>query len=326
MAQVSGTTDSYDGVGIREDLEDVIWKLYPEDTWALSTLDKVSAQNTFHEWQSDDLAGATANAQLEGDDASFSTASQPNRYGNYTQITRKTFLISETFEAVNKAGRRSEVARQSMKLMREMKRDMEYALTTNQGAAAGGSTTARTLAGMESWIGGETTQLAGQCVRPTGVTVGTTTAITSGAPGAPTDGTTGTFIEGLLQFALEGAWEDGGETDVILTGAKQKRVIDNFTGIATRFVDVAKGQQASIVGAANVYVSDFGTHKVVLHRYMRTSVVLCLDSSMWAVAFLRRPFTEKLAKTGDATKHQMISEFTLVARNYKANSKVVQLA
>ena len=125
MAVVSGTNLTYTGVGIREDLEDVIWDLFPEDTYCLTTLDKVKAQQTFHEWQGDTLAAAAANRQLEGDDASFAAASQPNRYGNYTQISRKTFLISETFEAVNKAGRNSEVARQSMKQMRELKRDME---------------------------------------------------------------------------------------------------------------------------------------------------------------------------------------------------------
>ena len=329
MAVVSGTNVTYGGIGIREDLEDTIWDLFPEDTYALTTLNKVSAQQTFHEWQADTLGAAAANRQLEGDDATFASAAQPTRYGNYTQISRKTFIISETFEAVNKAGRSSEVARVSMKAMRELKRDIELALVGNQAASAGGATTVRSCAGMESWIPGPTTTAGGtgsNAVRPTTVTTGTTTAITSGGPDAPTDpATTAALVEDALKTALEGSWDDGGDVDVVLSRPVQKKLIDQFTGVATRFVDVARGAQASITGAADMYVSDFGTHKIVLHRYMRTSVVLCLDTSMWAVAFLRRPFTEQLAKTGDATKHQLLAEFTLVARNPIANAKVVGL-
>ena len=124
MAQIAGTTQTYDSAGLREDLEDVIWDLFPNDTWALSNLDKVDATATFHEWQLDSLAGATANRQTEGDDATYATVAAPTRVGNYLQISRKTFLIPGTLEAVKKAGRKSEVARQAMKSMRELKRDM----------------------------------------------------------------------------------------------------------------------------------------------------------------------------------------------------------
>jgi hypothetical protein len=91
-------------------------------------------------------------------------------------------------------------------------------------------------------------------------------------------------------------------------------------------VDVSASAQASIIGAANVYVSDFGKHQVVLSRYMRDSVVLCLDPDYWAVRYLRAPQKRKLAKTGDADKYQIITEWALVARNYKANAKVVALS
>ena len=99
--------------------------------------------------------------------------------------------------------------------------------------------------------------------------------------------------------------------------------LDTFTGVATRFVDVDRAGQASIIGAANVYVSDFGRHQVILNRYGRDSVVLCLDPSYWAVRYLRKPLKRELAKTGDATKYQILTEWALVARNYKANAKVV---
>ena len=102
--------------------------------------------------------------------------------------------------------------------------------------------------------------------------------------------------------------------------------MDGFTSVATRFVDVDRSTEASIVGAANLYVSDFGRHQVILNRYGRDSVALCIDPSFWAVRYLRNPFKRELARTGDATKFQILAEYALVARNNLANSKVVALS
>lgn len=333
MTQLSATSDTYDVTssgGIREDLSDVIWDLFPEDTWALTNLDKETATSTYHEWLRDNLQAPASNAQIEGDDPSFTDVNSPARHGTYMQIARKTFLISRTLEKVAKAGRRSEVSRTAMKRMKELKRDMEYAIEQNQISTAGGSGTARTTAGMEAWIGGT----AGATTTVTNVMLATSTSghstaiVNSGAPGtAITDGsTTGALAETTLQRALEAAWTDGGDPRVILVGSTQKRAIDAFTGIATRFTDVDRSNQASIIGAANLYVSDYGRHQVILSRYMRSSVVLCIDPDYWAVAYLDRPFVEELAKTGDGYKRQIITEFGLVARNWQANAKIAGCA
>jgi hypothetical protein len=215
--------------------------------------------------------------------------------------------------------------------MRELKRDLEQAITQNQISTVGGSGTGRSMAGMESWIGGPTssngTTAANAVATTTTGNAGTTPPVTSGTAGtAPTDATTGALTVAALNLALEGAWIQGGEPRIILTSPTQKKVIDTFTGIATRFVDVEKRSQASIVNAASAYVSDFGNHSIVLHRYMRTSVVLCLDPDYWAVRYLRKPTRRELAKTGDGTKHQVIMECALVARNWRASSKVVGAA
>ena len=53
MAQPSNTFDSYDVKGIREDLENVIYDISPEETPFYSSLKKVKASNTYHEWQTD---------------------------------------------------------------------------------------------------------------------------------------------------------------------------------------------------------------------------------------------------------------------------------
>lgn len=330
MAQITGTTDSYDigsGGGIREDLEDVIYDLFPMETYAVTNFEKVTATNTFHEWLTDALAGATANRQVEGDDAGFVTVTAPTRVGNYTQISRKDFLISGTLEAVTKAGRKSEIARQAMKKMRELKRDMENALMTNQASSAGGQSTARSSGGLESWIA--STDNGGNGFRATTTSSASTVGFSSGVVAAPTDGTTtGALTEAVLKNALEAAWSNGGNARNILVSSTQKKVIDGFSGIATKYNRVDGAQQATLIGALDVYVSDFGNHQIMLHRYMRTSIVLALDPDYWAVAYLegRRPKMEELAKTGDGEKRQIITEFCLVSRNALSSAKVVACA
>ena len=155
MAIVTGTSNTYSvgsAGGNREDLADVIWDLFPEDSFALTTFDHETADATFHEWLTDTLAAPAANRQLEGADPPYATYTPTLRLGNYCQISRKTFIISGTQERVKKAGRKSDIGRQATKQMRELKNDMEYALVRNQPGTVGGAATARSSAGMESFI------------------------------------------------------------------------------------------------------------------------------------------------------------------------------
>ena len=332
MAMLSGTTVTY-GVtsagGMREDLSDVIFDLFPEDTWCLSNFDREEANSSLTEWLAQELASPAANAQEEGTDAAFASLTAPTRYNTYLQISSKTFLVSDTLEAVNKAGRKSEVARGAIVKMRELKRDMEYHICGRSISSEGGAGTARTTAGMEAWIGDATASATGasHVVLATTSATYSTPPVTSGHPTTATTigttPTTGAFTSASLNYALQQAWEQGGDARVILAMAGQKRAIDAFTSVATRFVDVSRAAQASITGAANLYVSDFGTHQVVLNRYGQSGIVLCIDPSFWAVRYLRKPFKRELARTGDATKYQILTEWGLVARNWKANAKVV---
>jgi len=231
---------------------------------------------------------------------------------------------------VNKAGRRSEIARQATKQMRELKNDVEWALVRNQTGTAGAANTGRALASMESWIGATSPSSA----FATNVVLATSTISTgnypecaSGTPGAQTDaGSTAAFAEADLRLALQGAWDDGGNTDCILVSAAVKNTFNNFTSLATRNVDLGRREQATITGAADLYVSSFGVHKVVMHRHVRTSVCLCIDTSLWAIANLRGFQMERMAKTGDGEKRQLLVETTLVSRNWRGNSKVVGIS
>lgn len=323
MAIVSGTTSTFSvgtAGGNREDLEDSIWDLYADETYCLTNLSQVKSSGVYHEWLLDNLAAAAANITIEGNDDTYSTLVSPTRVGNYNQIFSKTFIISGTQEQVKKAGRSTEAARESIKKMRELKNDIEYAIVRNQASSAGASGTGRSMASMESWI---TQNTKATTTAATATTVG----FSGGTVAAPTDGsTTGAMTEGVLKAALQSSWAEGGSPSSILVGATQKNVIDGFTGVATRFVDVGRTQQASITGSSNVYVTSYGTHRVILHRHVRASVALCIDPEYWALSYLRKPFVEKMAKTGDADKYAMRAEMTLVSRNHKASSKVVACA
>jgi len=308
-------TNSYTGAGIAEDFQDIIYDISPEDTPLLSMAKKSSAGQTYHQWQTDVLAAAATNAQLEGDDASYATLAATTVLGNYTQISRKTVNISNTYDVVKKYGRKSEVAYQLMKAGKELKRDMEYALVRNQASSAGGAGTARSSAGIESWI-------AGNSVKATAASTATTPGFSSGTVAAPTDGTAGTFVEADLKSALEAAWIDGGEPTTILMSSKNKKLFSAFAGIAEKRHMVNGTSEAIITAAADVYVSDYGNHTVKLDRFMRDNAVLCLDPQYVGVASLRPITKEELAKTGDSTKYLMTAEYTLVVNNPDAHAKV----
>jgi hypothetical protein len=321
MAQATGLTQTYNigtAGGIREDLEDKIWDLFADDTWALTNLDRVKANAVYHEWLKDSLASAASNTALEGDEATFTTLSAPTRVGNYCQITRKTFLVSGTLEATSLAGRARESARQTVRKMRELKNDMEFDVMRNHASMAGngGAGSARSSAGMESWISTNEFPAATS-------TAGTTPGFLSGIVAAPTDATQAALSEGVFKNALAGAWAQGGDARIVFTNSSTKSVIDGFTGIVTRNVDISRRQQATIIGAANVYVSSYGVHTVILHRHVRGNVIMAIDPDYWALAFLRNPFMEQLSKTGDGVKYMMLAEWTLVSRNEAASTKCV---
>lgn len=333
MAAITGTSSTYSvgtGGGNREDLEDTIHDLFPDETFFSTNLDTVSASSTLHEWLGDSLAAPGSNIGIEGDDATFATIANPARYNNYTQIVKKTFLISGTQESVNKAGRKSEIGRQAVKKMREAKNDLEYAIARNQAATAGAAGTGRSLGSIETWIGATaaSASAATQVVLATSTASATTPPIASGAPGtAPTDGTTtAALTEASLRLALQSNYDKGSMTDVIVVNSTAKNYINDFTGVATRNVDVGRKAQASITGAADLYVSNYGVHRVVLHRHVRSTVALCLDTSLWAIASLRGWTMDKLAKTGDGEKRQILCEKTLVCRNPDGNAKIVGIA
>jgi hypothetical protein len=321
MAIPSGTFKTYEAIGNREDLSDVIYNIAPTETPFMSMAARSTAKARKHEWQTDTLASAAANAAVEGDDAAANTATPTVRINNQCQILDKVVYVSGTQEATDKAGRRSEMAYQIAKRSKELKRDMEFALTRNTGATAGASATAATMAGVEAWLSTNKTTLGAT------VLAATTPGFASGAIAAATDASVaGTFEKtGGLDTVIQACWTQGGNPRIIMTGPFNKTKLSAFTGIATLYKEVPGMQQGTIVGGADLYVSDFGEHTVIPNRFNRDQTVLVLDMEYFAVAYLR-PFTQfPLAKTGDATKRQLLCECTLEVRNEASSGKVTDL-
>jgi Family of unknown function (DUF5309) len=328
MAIATNTITRYDGYrAVREDLANVIYNISPVDVPFMSNIGRENVKNTFYEWQTDVLAAAsTTNAQLEGNDYNGTATSRTptNRVGNYTQISSKIIEVSGTLEAVDKAGMRSYLAYELAKAASELKRDMEATLTSNSIAAAGNTTTARTTAGFGSWL--ITNSYSGAGTTASAPVMSSGAGNLDGYPStAAVAGTARTFTETLLKTAIQGVWTQGGDPKVLMTGPFNKGVVSGFTGIATRFRDVPAGAQAEIIGAADVYVSDFGTVNVVPNRFQPEATAYILDPEYASVAYLRNFRTEVLAKTGDAEKRMIIVEYGLKVRTQKSHAAIRDL-
>jgi Family of unknown function (DUF5309) len=302
----------YSSIGNREDLTDVIYNIDPTETPFITSIERIGQKAILHEWQTQVLtAPDLANAQLEGDDTPATPHIPTVRLGNYCQISRKTGRVSGTQRAVDHAGRDDELDYQKLLKGKELKRDMESILCSNQAKAVGAAGTARKLASLCSWVKTNTNK---------GAAPGADPAAADGT-GVRVDGVVRAYTEILLQDVLQKCWTNGGEPNMIMLGGLNKQRMSAFTGRAQ-----AQEQAVTkkIVNAVNTYEGDFGTQKVVPNRFSRPQDVWVLQTNMWAVSYVsgRRMVSENLAKTGDSEAFFILSEYSLEARNEKASGLV----
>ena len=308
------TFTAHSAIGQREDLTDIIYDISPTETPFMSSIGKTKATAVYHEWQTDSLAAATtANAAVEGADATSATLSPTVRLGNYTQIIQKTVQVSGTLDAVNKAGRKSEKAYQLAKASAEIKRDLETILLANQGRSAGSSTIARKLGSLLSWIKTNSDVGSGGADP---ATIGVSTR---------TDGTQRTFTEALLKSVIAEVYSSGGSPKILMVGVTGKQKVSSFAGIAAQRYMAPSNTPTTIVGAADVYMSDFGSLQVIPQRFMRARDALVIDPEYAALAYLRPFQTNDLAKTGDSENTQLLAEVTLEVKNEAAMGIIADL-
>lgn len=319
MAIITDTYLTYSSKGNREGLSDVIYRISPEETPLMSNAGKASGSSTYFEWQNDALASAAANGVVEGNEAAYVAAVATTRLGNYHQISTKTALVSGTLDAINKAGRKSEMAYQMAKKSAELKRDMEFTATRNAAAVAGSSSVARLSAGLESFL--RTNDSRGA----TGADP-TLSGTTEGFPNAaPTDGTPRAFTETLLKAVLLASYNSGGKGTMLMVGPAQKQVVSSFAGIAVNRFNVQGAKQGTIIGAADVYVSDFGVVNVVPNRFQRNASAFVLDVEHIEISYLRPFQAIELARSGDAEKKLILVEWGLKVHHEAAHGIVADL-
>ena len=311
------TYQTYQAIGNREDLVDIIYSISPTETPFMSGIAKNKATNTLHEWQTDALAAVATNAAVEGAAISYATLTPSVKETNYTQISTKGIKVSGTQDSVTSAGRNNELAYQVAKSAKELKRDMEVALLSNVAKAAGNATTARKLGGAQTWF--ETNVDAG--VSGSG----------AGNGAIRTDGTQRAFTEAQLKSVLVSCYNEGGNPNMIMVNAFNKQKLSGFTGGSTRF-DAAEDRR--LITSIDVYESDFGTMQVSPNRFIRGANgtaakigqdALILDMEYWAVSFLRDFSLQTPAQTSDADQRFMVAEYTLESRNEKASGLITDL-
>ena len=314
MAIVTNTFTSHDGVGIRESLADVIANISPEEVPFQSNVGSENVANTYFEWQTDSLAATSTTARIDGDDvATFDSTSATTRVGNYTHILRRTLIVADNLGAQDLAGRNDELAYQLAKRGKELRRDIEAVLTDNNAQVAGSSSVARETGGLGAWIG--TNQVDNHA----------TGQADADGTSARSDGTQQAFTETMLKDAMQQAFTSGGQPSILMVGPHNKTVVSGFAGIAAQRYQAPSDSPTTIIGAADVYLSDFGTLSVIANRFQRERDALLLDPEYASVCNLRPIQTVELAKTGDASKAMVLWEGGLKVLNEGAHAIVADL-
>lgn len=314
MAIVANTFTSFDAKGIRESLSDVINSISPETVPFQSNVGSQNVSNTYFEWQTDSLAAVDKTARIDGDDvSSFDSTAATTRVGNYTQILRRTVIVADNLESQDLAGRNSEMAMQIAKRGKELKRDLEAVLTDNNAQVAGNTSTARETGGLGAWIATNDV-FASDGASPTG-----------NGTNARTDGTQAAFTETMLKSAMQNAFTNGGTPSILMVGPYNKTVVSGFAGIAAQRYMAPTDAPTTIIGAADVYLSDFGTLSVTTNLFQRERDAFLLDPEYASVAYLRPIQNVELSKTGDASKSMLLVEAGLEVGNESAHSGVFDL-
>lgn len=314
MAQPTNTFDSYDMEGIREDLQDIIYDVSPDETPFYSKCAKIDASNTLHEWQTDALRASGVNAHVEGDDTVANARTPTQRLGDYTQIFKDAVVIPDTDQGLDKAGRAREMGYQILKTAKEQKLDIELALFENQAKDVGSSVLPRFLAGVPTWV-------------ITNTNINTGTLATGDGSDTYTAGTGRDFDQAQMDDVMQQIWSSGGNPDTVyLSSADMNRAL-GFEGNNNQRSTI-KAESEKVIKHMDVYVTPWGTVEFVPSREIANSTlnyVFIAQDDMWKCAVLRPTKNAPLAKTGDSTRRQVVTELTLVAANEKSSGMIADL-
>lgn len=290
------TYTTYDQVGKKEDVSDIISDISPLDTPMFTLMKTEKIQARVFEWQEDAIRASNAdNAIVEGADATIGSLTPTTMRSNTSQIMEESFQVSKTADAIATYGRAKETAHQLSKALKAIKKDVEAAFVgRDQAAVTGSSSGARKMASLINQI---------------------TTDENNATPAALT--------EAMLLSAGETAYNNGSDVSTFMIKPGDAQIVAGFAGSAGRNREIAQGK--TLVNAIDLYVSPYGEYRVVLNRELATDTALLVDPSMFKTCVLR-PFARTLlAATGDSDKHSIVGEYSCKHMNFGDSVKITGL-
>jgi hypothetical protein len=296
------TYQTYQQIGIAEDISEVITNLSPRKTPFQSAIGSEKVTQPLFQWQEDSLRAVAANAAVEGADASFITVVPTVMRNNYTQIFTEAVQVSDRADIVKTHGRKKEFAYQMAKSAAQVKRDLENVLVGTAGTKASGSAAvASTMAGFQQQLDATTVSY-----------MGAATALS----------------EVGLVAALQTAYTNGADPTRIHVTPSNSVVLAAFASAAGRYRTITgpNDKTTTLVNVVNLYVSPFGEQKVEINRFQKAKNTLIFEPDMWQKVTLRPWERKNLAKTGDSTKAMILGEFSLKHKNFFASAAVIDNA
>lgn len=311
---------------IREDVMNRIWDISKVPLPFTDMIGSEASKQEYKEWTLDSLAAPNLNnAAVDGSDASGNNTVIGTRVGNHHQISTKVVKVSFRADASDVIGRAKELAYQLQRRQQELKRDIEAIALANQASVAdNGDAVAGKAGGLPSWL---KTHNYGGTAGGFNTSTGLTVARTPTAARAMT--------ETMVRDAMEAVYSDGGDPSIMMSipGVIRKFSEYLFTSsarVATLMSDQGKSAEAATaLGAVNVFVTDFGTLKLVPNRLQQkhkdsgtTDVadVFLIDPAYLALSYLKGYQTDELAKTGLAENRMMSVDWTLIVNTEKSHA------
>lgn len=311
MAVPTNTLQTYQSSNNAENVTEIVMNIDPVDTPLLTLAKKTTAEATYTQWPIESLSAVdSANANIEGDDATVDASTTPTLVGNYTQLMDKVASVTTTQNAIKKYGVKNEMAKQMAKKSKELKRDMETVMLLNQARVVGAAGTAQKMRSMGSWLTSNDNRGAG--------------GADGSATTAATDGTARAFTEALFRATVVTAITNADELpSVVMAGpANRANLSSQLTGNSTRFYELKDG---TLNASISVYRSDYGPLKLVMNRFQRERDMWFINPDYIGVRTLEPMQSVDLARTGLTEKKQLWTNFTLEVSNEKAHAVLADL-
>lgn len=305
---------------VREDLADLIYEIDPFETPMVSAIGSREAEQPNTEWLIQQLMAADDNAQPEGFRYAAQPAIGPLRTNNICQIMFRGVTVTNTYRVSNTVGG-DEWDRQSLLKGKELRRDLEWCITR---ATVKATTSPRRMSGFQTWITNGSMGTGGSLVTDP-----------ANGTAAPITGTPRQLDLNLVATAMQQAFTVGGHPSLIIMSPRLKPIFSALgmggtgnTVVAQNIVRATTPAPVTIVGAVDVYMSDFGRLDLAPDIFMPDNYLEMIDIDYVELAPLpgRDMVLEEYARVGDAQDGGVIFEGTLRVTAPRAHAMVGDLS